>query len=184
MDLSKNFPAAIFSVIVYSAFLLLSTYFFNVWQVVVVGCIFALILKKLNNEATLPETELMKNNRWVKKNLPLQLNRGRTSKTRIPLSPSIVEKAHNDRLKEIQIRDLTLEIVVYFVYIFFALLIAYGHRSPGAYEMGSSIKSMIVTNKFDQVLLQFHHHLLTRQSNWCSVFKLAYLIYMYKCILM
>ena len=128
------------------------TYFLNVLQVLIIGCIFALILKKLNNEATLPETQLMKNNRWVKKNLPLQLNRKRTSKTRIPLSPSIVEKAHNDRLKEIQIRNLTLEIVLYFVYIFFGLLIAYGHRSPGAYEMGSSIKSMIITKKFDQVL--------------------------------
>ena len=127
-------------------------YFLTVLQVLLTGCVFALILKKLNNEATLPETELMKNNRWVKKNLPLQLNRKRTSKTRIPLSPSIVEKAHNDRLKEIQIRDLTFEIILYFVYIFFALLIAYGHRSAGGYDMGSSIKSMIVTKKFDQVL--------------------------------
>ena len=179
MNLGKKLLATIFSLIVYSAFNLPWTHFLNVWQVVIIGCVFALVLKKLNNEATLPETQLMKNNRWVKKNLPLQLNRVSTSKTRIPLSPSIVEKAHNDRLKEIQIRDLTLEIVVYFVYIFFALLIAYGHRSPGAYEMGSSIKSMIVTNKFDQVLLLFHYHLLAitfLQCLYIGIFNSMYIL--------
>ena len=101
----------------------------------------------------------MKDNQWVKKYLPLQENRKAMSKTRIPLSASFVEKAHNDRLKEMKIKNLTLEIVVYFVYVFFALLIAYGHRSPGAYEMGSSINSMIITNKFDQVLLFFSNRL-------------------------
>ena len=117
----------------------------------------------------------MKNNRWVKKNLPLQLNRVKTSKTRIPLSPSIVEKAHIDRLKEIQIRDLTLEIVLYFIYLFFALLIAYGHRSPGAYEMGSSIQSMIITKKFDQVLLLFV--IVFRQGNQILAISLHRCIY-------
>eukprot|EP00112_Aurelia_sp_Birch-Aquarium-sp1_P002284 Seg1249.12 transcript_id=Seg1249.12/GoldUCD/mRNA.D3Y31 product="Polycystic kidney disease protein 1-like 2" protein_id=Seg1249.12/GoldUCD/D3Y31 len=132
-------------------------------KVIIIGCVFALILKKLSSDATLPETELMKRKKWVKKYLPLQNDRTATSKTRIPLSPSLVEKAHNERLQEIKIQNLTLEIIVYFVYIFFALLIAYGHRSSGAYEMGSSIKSMIVTKKFDQVLLLFYYRLSARQ---------------------
>ena len=118
-----------------------------------------MILKKLNNEDVLPETELMKNNQWVKKHLPLQDNQMARSKTRIPLSASFVEKAHNERLNELKIKNLTLEIIVYFVYIFFALLIAYGHRSPGAYEMGASINSMMITNKFDKVLLFFNYRL-------------------------
>lgn len=77
------------------------------------------------------------------------------SNTRIHLTPSNVQKAHYDMLQETKLTDLTLEVITYFFYMFLALLIAYGHRSPDAYRMGSNIKSMVITDKFDQVLLHF-----------------------------
>ena len=119
-----------------------------------IGCVFAFILRKLSEDEKLPETELVKNTEWVKNHLPLQDKRATGSRIRVPLTESYVHRAHMNRLKQMQMTDVTLEIIVYFFYIFLALLIAYGHRSPNAYGMGINIKQMFVNDKFDAVRLQ------------------------------
>lgn len=123
---------------------------------VFIGCIFAFILRKLSVDEKLPEVEMAKNENWIKSNLPVQDKKATGSKVMIPLTQSYVQKVHHNRLKEIRMTNLSVEIVVYFFYIFLALLIAYGHRSPNAYIMGANINNMMVKNKFDKVDLSLN----------------------------
>eukprot|EP00794_Sanderia_malayensis_P003794 gene3794-4317_t len=120
-------------------------------KVLVIGCVFALIIKKLTEDDKLPEIQLAKDDEWINNNLPLQDKNATSSRINIPLSSSYVEKAHNERLKQIRITDVLLETVIYFLYIFLALLIAYGHRAPYAYNMTDNLQQMIITDNFDMV---------------------------------
>lgn len=95
--------------------------------------------------------ELAKDENWIKSNLPLQEKRVIEAETTIPLSQSYVRKAHRQRLKEIRIINLSLDVVLSLFSALFAMLIAYGHRSPNAYYLGAAIKNMMITNKFDKV---------------------------------
>ena len=67
------------------------------------------------------------------------------------LTDSYVRKAEEEKLKQATLSEITVEIAVYFFYIFLALLIAYGHRSPNAFIMGNNIQSLFISKKFDQV---------------------------------
>ena len=101
----------------------------------------------------IPEVELAKDDGWVQANLPLRQKL--TSKSRanikIPLTESLVQNAHKNRLEEMRMISLTVEICAYFMYVLLILLIAYGHRSPDAYLLGKNLNDMMVYKKFDQV---------------------------------
>ncbi len=119
----------------------------------VIGCVFGLIIKKIAEQNVLPEVFLAKDKEWVKTHLPLQERRCTSSNIHIPLTQSYVEKAHAERLKQMKMTDLSLEIVAYLFYIFLVLLIAYGHRAPDAFAMTNNLNTMIITNKFEKVML-------------------------------
>ena len=122
-------------------------------QVIVIGCIFAFILKKLSADGKILEVELAKNINWIQANLPLRRKPTAQSKAnmKIRLTESFVEIAHKNRLEEMRMISLTVEICAYFMYMFLILLIAYGHRSPDAYLLGKNVNDMMIHKQFDQV---------------------------------
>ena len=101
------------------------------------------------------EAELAKDNDWIQANLPLRQKPTSQSKAniKIPLTESFVENAHKNRLEEMRMISLTVEICVYFMYMLLILLIAYGHRSPDAYLLGKNVNDMMIHKQFDQVNL-------------------------------
>ena len=117
---------------------------------VIIGVIFALIIRKVTENFTLPETELAKDDDWVREHLPLQ-DKETQAKIRLPVTQSFVKNIRSLRLNELRMTGFTVEIIVYFFYILLALLMAYGHRAPNAYDMTNSLNKMIITNKFDKV---------------------------------
>ena len=119
---------------------------------ILIAALFALALKRFAEvDETLPETNLAKDNEWVQRNLPSQAKE--SSPNYKPLSKELVKNAREKRLLELKMGDVTLEIIVYVMYILFALLIAYGHQHPDAYKATSNMETIFVKGKFDKVSL-------------------------------
>ena len=120
-------------------------------QVVLLGCIIAFIFKTLWVDDKLPEVELAKSDEWIKSHLPVQDKSTTATKSMIPLSESYVRMMHLNRLEEMRLTNIAVEVVVYLFYIFLVLLIAYGHRSPNAYFMTKDIKDLMISRRFEEV---------------------------------
>ena len=123
---------------------------------VLIAAFFAYALKKFAVvDEPLPEVELAKNDEWALHNLPDQTVNSNNMKYQ-PMTAELLKNAREKKMLQLEMADVTLEIIIYLIYILIALLIAYGHRHPDAYKITSNIEAIFVRGKFDNVSFANH----------------------------
>uniref|UniRef100_A0A7M5V0L4 Polycystic kidney disease protein 1-like 2 n=3 Tax=Clytia hemisphaerica TaxID=252671 RepID=A0A7M5V0L4_9CNID len=126
-------------------------------KVLLLASVLTLIFRRLNDELILTEIHNYRNidfgndrNSFHKLSLSAE-TAGAQPKRPKPPSKEYIEEMRTQRLYEQKMINIVIEIFTYTFYILLCLLITYGHRDPGAFQMTTNIEHIFYTGKFEKV---------------------------------